>query len=489
MRGPTPPAGERSPRPRPRPPRRCKSAESLSIIPTVLSVDSEFQTILGKSLFEKTVNGAEDDLMAKGDSVIKWSDRPASTLGASRSGDTNFSTAASPKPSGPPVFEYRTAISVRPTLSTSPLVKQNQTFASYFPKGSLDHHTVAHSHGRVDGPYPSITRQVHRLRSASHVNLRSFSLKPDLTDRKKETAREIYWKRRAQLKVLEECIRQDVIDEVMALADAEIARREEQRAAARLVQLEKLAELERLELERIRLEQERLARLIENGAQTTITYIEDIKNAEKAPVKGKKKGKKGRGKKSSSPSRGGGAKSPKTAKKKKKKSPSVGADDDNQTLPQKTVTSILKAEERLGSASSLSSGDSAKKRVSFRKKLTSTRTIRSNSPPKRSSSPTPGGKKRGAGGKRGKGKKGKAKVSPEPIPVEPVAPVEPPPPPPEPEPEPPVEPSEPIVIQLDDPPEFIPAEEYRTKNQLVQDWLTYKTSKSASKTLPLLIDL
>ncbi len=446
--------------------KRSLSADSLFLIPQTQSLESEFQAVLGKTLFEKSVNVAEENIMAQGDSVIRWTDRPLS-----HSADTS---PAAMRRSGPPVFQYRSSVAVRPTRTTTPLVNKNQSFRTYFPKGSIDTNAVAKAHGLVGHPTPNITPQIHRIRSATNNNLRNFSLKQEYNDIVKETARERYWKRRAQLKVLEECIKMDVIDELLANADEMIARREEERAAAARAEAERLAELERIELEKKRLEEERLARLIEDGAQTTITYIEEMKNAEKAP-KGKKgkKGKRGKGKKSAS---SGGGKSAKGAKKKKKTPKGADDDYDPETIP----ASILK-DERLGSAGS----EGSKKRVRFREKLTSTKTIggsRSSSPKGKRSS---GGKK-----KKGKGKKGKSKADPVVIPVEPPKPE----PPPEVPPEPPIEvkpeePKEPIVIQLDDPPEFIPAEEYRTKNQMVEDWLNLRTIKMSSKTQSLLIDL
>ena len=459
---PRPPQTER---PR-RQPMRSLSAESLFIIPQAESLESEFQTVLGKTLFEKTVNGAEEDIMAKGDSVIQWNDKPLS-----HSADNSPSI----RKSGPPVFQYRTAITVRPTRCTTPLVNQNQSFRSYFPKGSLDINAVATAHGLVHQPCPNIRPQIHRIRSATQRNLLNFSLKQDYNDEVKETARERYWKRRAELKVLEDCVRMDVISEILAKADAEIEKREQERAAAARAEAERLAEIERIEAEKRRLEEERLARLMENGAQTDITYIEAIKNAENAPAKGKKKKGKGKKKKSSSPSRDG--KSSKTAKK-KKKTPK-GADDDYD--PENIPASILK-DERLGSAGS-------GKRVRFREKLTSTKTIgsRSSSPKSGKRSSSPNGKKRG--GKRGKGKKGKTKEDPVVIPVELPKPEPPPPPPEPPEVKPIEEPTEAVIMQMDDPPEFILAEDYKTKNQLVSEWLHFKTCKVASRNSSLIVDL
>ncbi|XP_072017921.1 uncharacterized protein [Amphiura filiformis] len=447
--------------------KRSLSADSLFIIPKTQSLESEFQAVLGKTLFEKSVNSAEEDIMSKGDSIIKWTDKPLS-----RSASAGNSPAM--RRSGPPVFEYRTAVTLRPTRCTTPLVNQNQTFRTYFPKGKLDVNAVANAHGLVGHPSPNITPQIHRIRSATHTNLRNFSLKQEYNDSVKETARERYWKRRAELKVLEECIKMDVINEVLANADVMIARRQEERAAVARAEAARLAELERIELEKKRLEEERLARLIENGAQTTITYIEEIKNAGKKPAKGKKKKGK-RGKKSASSD---GGKSGKSAKKKKKIPKGADDDYDPETIP----ASILK-DERLGSGGS----EGSKKRVRFREKLTSTKTIggsRSSSPKGGKRSSSPGGKK-----KRGKGKKGKSKVDPVVTPVELPKPEPPPEAPPEPLEEKVEEPKEPMILQMDDPPEFVLADEYRTKNQLVEDWLHYKTCKVASRTHPLIIDL
>ncbi|XP_022089749.1 DNA ligase 1-like [Acanthaster planci] len=487
-----PPAGSRQPA-------RSFSAESLHVIPQTVDIESQFQAVLGKCLFEKAVQIAEEEQTASGrasparpSSASPCSSRPGSSYGSSGANS--------------PMLDSRTTLKLRPTRCTSPLVKGGRSFDSYINKGSVDRLAVASTRGAVEPPRPSIYRYLRRVKTASDQNLNDFSLKAEFTDKMREVDREQYWRRKKEEKIVEEETRERKRKEKaeMMLILEDMKKEYEERKAKEALELQRL----QLEAERIakeKLEQElAAAESIENQTKDEVSSV--VSSSSKGSRK--RSSKKGKGsKKEKNSKKGKGAR--KSAKKRSSVAPAapgVEGERSGSSSPQP----ILKMDERRPSDDG-SGGAGQGKRVTFREKLVSTRTIRSHKPvSSRRTSPkkpfpgsasseacaslptTPREKRKKPGSSKGKrgSKKGAKKKSTESIP-----PVEPPPQEPEPtvlevptpeqavEPE-PEESKEPAVITVEEPPEFCPAAEYKTRKQMVEEWLYYRSCSAACRANP-----
>ncbi|XP_038047428.1 uncharacterized protein DDB_G0284459-like [Patiria miniata] len=482
---------------RPRQPSRSFSAESLHVIPQTLDIESQFQVVLGKCLFDKAVQIAEEGQLgsARGSPVRPYSASPCSSRPGSSYGSSGTNS---------PMLDDRTTLKLRPTRCTSPLVKGSRSFDSYINKGSIDQLAVAKTRGTIESPKPSIYRYLRRVKTASDQNLNDFSLKAEFTDKVREGDREQYWRRKKEEKIIEEETRERKRTEKaeMMIILEDMKKDYEERKVKEALELQRL----QLEAERIAKEkkEQELALLENTENQINADDISVVSSSSKSSKK--RSSKKGKASKKDKTSRK--AKSArKSAKKKSSVAPSP-SDAEGDRSGSNTPQPILKSDERRPSDDG--SGETGQgKRVTFREKLVSTRTIRPHKPvasrkasPKRpfpgssssesrSTSPTPGGRKKKPGSSKGKRgtKKGTKKKA-----IEPTPPVEPPPelerpvpepPPPEPvvEPE-PEEPKESEVIIVEEPPEFCPAAEYRTRKQMVEEWLYYRSSSAAFRANP-----
>ncbi|XP_033644976.1 uncharacterized protein DDB_G0284459-like [Asterias rubens] len=500
--------GERDPASRPGRPVRSFSAESLHVIPQTKDINSQFQTVLGKCLFDQAVQGAEDGgqqspVATRGMTPMPGSGSPGSSRPASSQGSTGTNS--------PLMDTSRTTIRLRPTRCTSPLVKGSRSFDSYINNGSLDQVAIAKARGPLEPPKPCIYKYIHRVKTASNNNLNDFSLKSEFTDSLRESEREKYWKGKVEEKIIEEEMneRKEREKAEMMIILEDMKKEYVVRKAKEEAELRKKQE----ELDRIAKEKEEkealMAASIANQciADDTLSVISSSSKSSK-----KRSSKKGGRSKKDKNSKKGKSSSKKSAKKRASVSPS--RDESNQGSGRNTPQPILKSDGRRQSSaeqSENSSGTGKTKRVTFRKNLVSSKTFKSSKPvspkkisPKksfpgsagsesRSSSPTRGDKKsrssspkgkrtRGKGSKKGTKKKSTVDAEPQveppqepeqvPEPVEPETTLE------------PEEPKEPVVIVVDEPPEFIPAVDYKTRNQMVEEWLYYRTSSANRKANP-----
>lgn len=459
--------------------------DSNFMIPRVRDLESEFQRELGKCLFERTVQFAEEGAISGSIPTqvnVNNNNNNLKSRSSNRSVSvddlSSFTGGGTANRESMRFFDSRRYLNVKPTRCTSALVQQNERFDTYFVRGSLNKYAVAHAMGPISSPHPPIEKDVHRMQAANKDSLRPFSVREAFTDKEKEEAPDEYWKQKA----IEEKERLEAEEEARIEAEArarieaiEKEKREREEEKARLIveeqarkEAEELLAFARAESEAIKAQLTE----VEKARDEALTKLETLstmsttgKGKSKGKGKGKGKGKKGKGGGSDSMSEVSGSSKKKAGKKILKN----GEADDN---------------------SSTTGG----KKVSFKEKLTSTKTI---SPRERTKSPkrssSGGGKKNNfpgsarskSGSAKVKGKKKKKKKSPEP-PAEPL---------PEPEPvkeePPPVEditeklPKKPKPIILDEPPMFCLATEYKTRQQMVEEWLYVRSCSACPTSMPL----
>ncbi|XP_041484041.1 eukaryotic translation initiation factor 4 gamma-like [Lytechinus variegatus] len=462
--------------------------DSNFMIPRVRDLESEFQRELGKCLFERTVQFAEEGAMSgsiptqpdlNNNNTNNNANIKSRTSNRSVSVDdlSSFTAGGTANRESMRFFDSRRYLNVKPTRCTSALVQQNERFDTYFVRGSLNKYAVAHAMGPLSSPHPPIEKDVHRMQVANKDNLRPFSVREAFTDKEKEEAPDEYWKQRAieEKERLEAEEKARIEAEERARIEAiEREKREREEEKARLVAEEKARKEAEELLAFARAESEAIkAQLteVEKARDEALTKLETLSTMS-ASGKGKSKGKgKGKGKKG----KGGG---------------SDAMSDVSGSSKKKGKKTILKNSETDDNSSTTGG-----KKVSFKEKLTSTKTI---SPRERTKSPkrssSGGGKKKNfpgssrskSGNAKVKGKKKKKKKSPEP-PAEP---------PPEPEPvkeeePPPIEditeklPKKPKPIILDEPPMFCLATDYKTRQQMVEEWLYVRSCSACPTSMPL----
>ena len=134
--------------------------DSNFLIPRVRDLESEFQRELGKCLFERTVQFAEEGV-ATG-TLPSQTDSNNNTMSSrnARSVSVNdlssFSSGAGANRESMRFFDSRRYLNVRPTRCTSALVQRNERFDTYFVRGSLNKYAVANAMGPVASPHPPI---------------------------------------------------------------------------------------------------------------------------------------------------------------------------------------------------------------------------------------------------------------------------------------------------------------------------------------------
>lgn len=145
-------------------------------------IESEFQSELGKNLFEQTVQLQENSATL---APVNISNLPATGRIACcwRQCDKT-----------PHLYDQRRCVNIRDTICKSPLVTENKNFISYFTRGQLDKVSVAKSRGYTDLPVPNIGKFVKRVRSADVGSLTQFSLKDQYCNESIEEIRGNYWR-------------------------------------------------------------------------------------------------------------------------------------------------------------------------------------------------------------------------------------------------------------------------------------------------------
>ncbi|XP_071483193.1 uncharacterized protein [Diadema antillarum] len=460
--------------------------DSNFLIPRVRDLESEFQRELGKCLFERTVQFAEEGAAAEALPTQRDSNNNVGTPKSNRSVSvhdlSSFSSGAGANRESVRFFDSRRYLNVRPTRCTSALVQKNERFDTYFVRGTLDKYAVANAMGPVTSPHPAIGKDLHRVQIASKGNLRPFSVREAFTDKEKEEAPEEYWKQKAieekERKEAEEKARKEA-EERARIEAIEREKREREEEKLRLIEeararkeAEELLAFARAETEVIKAQLSE----VEKARDEALTKLETLSTMSTTS--------KGKGKKGKSSGKGGKGKG--KGKGKKGKGDTSDANSDVSSVSRKKAgKTILKSGDTDDNSSTTDS-----KKVTFKEKLVSTKAIspRGN----RAKSPKSGGKKKNfpgssrskSGSAKVKGKK-KKKKSPEPPPVE-----EAPPPPVVEEPPPVVSleeklPKKPKPIVLDQPPMFCLATDYKTRQQVVEEWLYLRSCSAYPTDMPL----